>query len=241
MYHGIGGHDGVDVGAFERQLNALSRRRRVVPLLDAVEALGQPTAAGLAAITFDDGYRDFVELALPVLRAKRMHATLFVPAGWLGQCNDWDAGQSRRGILTARELSELDANAVAIGAHGLTHTRLAGLSPHALQAETQEARRILEGACGRPVTLYAYPHGQLDDFDAAAERAVAEAGFVAACSTRYGRGSGPAERFRLRRVGIDAGDSLARVEQKLDGAYDWMASKESLGAFVRAKLRAQRA
>lgn len=237
MYHGIGGDDGVTVEAFARQVTALAERRRVVPLGDAVKSLGRRESRDLAAITFDDGYRDFAELALPVLRAKRMHATLFVPAAWLGKTNAWDAGRSQRDVLTARELRELDADRVTVGAHGLTHMRLAGMPPRQVQAETLEARRILEDACGRAVTLYAYPHGQRDDFDAAAERAVADAGFVAACSTRFGRGSRPTERFRLRRVGIEPGDSLVRVEQKLDGAYDWIASKETLGALARGALR----
>ena len=237
MYHGIGGSDGVAVDAFERQLVALARRRRVVPLRDALESLGRRESGGLSAITFDDGYRDFAELALPVLRAKRLHATLFVPAGWLGKSNGWDAQRPQRGILAARELRELDEDRVTIGAHGLTHTRLLGLPAKQLEAETSVARRLLEDACGRAVTLYAYPHGQRDDFDVSAERAVADAGFVAACSTRFGRGSRPTERFRLRRVGIEPGDSLARVEQKLDGAYDWIASKEALGVLVRGAQR----
>jgi peptidoglycan/xylan/chitin deacetylase (PgdA/CDA1 family) len=237
MYHGIGGPDGVTAEAFEHQITALTERRRVVPLPDAVDSLGQRESGGLAAITFDDGYRDFAELALPVLRRRRLHATLFVPAGWLGKKNAWASGQSQRDILTARELGELGDDSVTIGAHGLTHVRLAGMAAGPLQAETSVARRMLEEACGRAVTLYAYPHGQRDDFDIVAERAVADAGFIAACSTRFGRGSRPAERFRLRRVGIEPGDSLARVEQKLDGAYDWVAAKEALGGVMRRALR----
>jgi peptidoglycan/xylan/chitin deacetylase (PgdA/CDA1 family) len=237
MYHGIGGKDGVAVEAFEQQVATLARRRRVVPLRDAVESLGRPEAYELAAITFDDGYRDFADLALPVLRARGLHATLFVPAAWVGKSNGWDVGRPQREILTAPELRALADDTVSIGAHGLSHRRLAGLSADQLRAETHDARQILEDACGRPVTLYAYPHGQRDDVDAAAEHAVADAGFVAACSTCYGRGSGPAERFRLRRVGIEPGDSVARAEQKLDGAYDWMAPKEALGAFARGARR----
>src|SRR5438093_5351261 len=91
MYHGIGGRDGVTVEAFEQQVTALTKRRRVIPLVDAVKSLGQPESCGLAAITFDDGYRDCVELALPILRAKTLHATVFVPAGWIGERNGWDA------------------------------------------------------------------------------------------------------------------------------------------------------
>lgn len=237
MYHGIGGEDGVTVEALERQLVALTKRRRVVPLADAVESLGRWESGDLAAITFDDGYRDCVELALPLLRAKRLHATLFVPAGWLGKRNAWDTKRPQREILTARELRELDPDSITIGAHGLTHTRLSRMPVRQLHAETSVARKVLEDACGRAVTLYAYPYGQRDDFDVAAERAVQEAGFIAACSTRFGRGSRPVDRFRLRRVGVEPCDSLTRVEGKLDGAYDWMALKEVLGAFGRGAVR----
>jgi peptidoglycan/xylan/chitin deacetylase (PgdA/CDA1 family) len=237
MYHGLGGEDGVAPDAFERQLDLLRARRRVVPLQEAVAALGRPEAAELAAITFDDGYRDFAELAVPRLTARGLHATVFVPAAVLGKHNAWDEGRAaRREILSAAALRALDPASVGIGAHGATHVRLAGLAarhPAALDRETAGARKTLEDALGREVRHFAYPYGQLDDFDPASERAVAAAGFAAACSTHFGRGSRPDERYRLRRVGIEPSDLLEVVARKLDGAYDFCAVKERLGARVR--------
>jgi peptidoglycan/xylan/chitin deacetylase (PgdA/CDA1 family) len=239
MYHGVGGRDGVSVTGLRRQLEALQRRRRVVPLAEAVKTIGHEDASSVAAVTFDDGYRDFAELAVPVIREANASATLFVPSGWIGKVNAWDAGHAElREILTDRELRELEPSVVTVGAHGLKHRRLAGLSLANLRSETIVAKDVLEQACGRSVTLFAYPYGQADDFDQTAEQAVATAGFVAACSTRFGRGSRPQERFRLRRVGIEPGDTLAIVQQKFDGAYDWVAWKESLGVRARRWRRA---
>lgn len=239
MYHGIGGMDGVPVALLEEQLHALAARRRVVPLSGAVHMLGRPEARNLAAITFDDGYRDFVELAVPVLSRHDMHATLFVPAGWQGKTNDWEAGRAApRAIVSWRELRALDPAVADIGAHGLRHRALAGLAAADLFEETLVARDMLENACGREVTLFAYPYGQADDFDADAERAVEAAGFTAACSTRFGRGSSVEDRFRLRRVGIERGDSLAIFERKIDGGYDWVAWKEAAAARSRSWRRA---
>lgn len=239
MYHGVGGSDGVPVGLLEEQLQALRARRRVVPLADAAQMLGRPDGCDLAAITFDDGYRDFVELAVPVLHEHGLHATVFVPAGWVGKVNGWEAGHAaQRAIVSGRELRELNPVVVGIGAHGLSHRRLAGLGAAELHAETAVAREILEEASGREVTLFAYPYGQVDDFDADAERAVEAAGFAAACSTRFGRGSTASERFRLRRVGIEPGDSLAVFERKLDGGYDWVAWKEAAAGRSRMWRRA---
>jgi hypothetical protein len=108
-----------------------------------------------------------------------------------------------------------------------------GLDAATLNAEVSGAKKRLEDVCGREMRLFAYPYGQGDDFDSAAEWAVVEAGFAAACSTRFGRGSTLAERHRLRRIGINSEDSLDMVERKLDGAYDWLAVKEAIGLGVR--------
>ena len=152
MYHGLGGvEDGVSSALFEAELDALRERRRVVPLGEAVTALGTPVASELAAITFDDGYRDFAELAVPQLATRGLHATVFVPAGHVGGSNTWDAGYAaERKILTVGELRALDSTVVEIGAHGLAHRRLAGLGPDALHAETVEARARLEGILRSP-------------------------------------------------------------------------------------------
>ena len=69
---------------FAAQCVRLSELYDVVPLRTAVEALGQPQARQMASITFDDGYHDFSELAVPVLKRLGLHATLFVPAGKVG-------------------------------------------------------------------------------------------------------------------------------------------------------------
>ncbi len=231
MYHGLGGEDGVAPDAFESQLDRLAAARRVVPLGDAVAALGTQAAGGLASVTFDDGYRDFVELALPRLAARAMHATLFVPAGFLGGHNAWDEGlHPRREILDEDQLRAIDPQRAAIGAHGFSHCRLAGLDDAALARETRDAKARLEAVWGHEVRHFAYPYGQLDDFDGRAERAVRDAGFEAACSTHFGRGSTPADRHRLRRVGVGPDDDDARFARKLSGAYDWCATKERWGA-----------
>jgi peptidoglycan/xylan/chitin deacetylase (PgdA/CDA1 family) len=235
MYHGVGGSDGVPTEALRAQLEALKARRRVVPLREAAALLGRPEAHDVAAVTFDDGYLDFAELAAPVLRGCHVHATVFVPGGKIGGENDWDRGRApAREIMGEAALRALDPLWIEVGVHGLSHRRLRGLDEESLRQETAGARARVEDACGRPAPLFAYPYGQSDDFDRAAERAVADAGFVAACSTRFGRGSRPEEIHRLRRVGIGCRDSLAVVERKLDGAYDWTASKERLGARLRA-------
>jgi peptidoglycan/xylan/chitin deacetylase (PgdA/CDA1 family) len=70
--------------AFEGQLRELSARFRVISLPQALAALrGQaPLPPRALLVTFDDAYRDFAELAWPVLRSLGLPAVLFVPTAF---------------------------------------------------------------------------------------------------------------------------------------------------------------
>jgi peptidoglycan/xylan/chitin deacetylase (PgdA/CDA1 family) len=73
----------IDPRSFERQMAFLAARRRVVALCQLVEdlAAGRTPPAGTVCITFDDGYRDNLTVAAPILDRYRLPATLFLATG----------------------------------------------------------------------------------------------------------------------------------------------------------------
>src|ERR1041385_6236651 len=116
VYHTINHADGrpdcpemVLPERFEEQLNWLSRRRNVLPL---TEILTRSRRNRGVAITFDDGYRDNLTIALPLLEKYQLPVTLFVVAGFVG----------REQYLSESELREMARHPlVTIGSHGLWH------------------------------------------------------------------------------------------------------------------------
>jgi peptidoglycan/xylan/chitin deacetylase (PgdA/CDA1 family) len=70
---------------FERQMAFLRARRRVVALSQIVEDLvcGRTPPAGTVCITFDDGYRDNLTVAAPILEKYGLPATLFLATGYV--------------------------------------------------------------------------------------------------------------------------------------------------------------
>src|SRR2546426_2590772 len=70
----------------ERHLDWIGRRFRFVALDELGTRLesGEPFAAPVAAVTFDDGYRDVYDHALPVLKRKGIPAAVFVVTDWIG-------------------------------------------------------------------------------------------------------------------------------------------------------------
>lgn len=83
--------DEPDVAAFKVQISVLARFFRVLPLREAIARLQEGTLPARAvAITFDDGYADNYELALPLLLRFGLPATFFVATGFLGGGMMWN-------------------------------------------------------------------------------------------------------------------------------------------------------
>jgi peptidoglycan/xylan/chitin deacetylase (PgdA/CDA1 family) len=83
---------GAGARGLKRQLAFLGRRCNVVPLADALRALDRndPLPPRAVALTFDDGYRDQLELAAPMLSRLGLPATFFLIPGLLdGTAQAW--------------------------------------------------------------------------------------------------------------------------------------------------------
>jgi peptidoglycan/xylan/chitin deacetylase (PgdA/CDA1 family) len=216
MYHAVG-HAGADPfdlyvtpERFTRQMAALARLGlRGVSLADLGDATARGTAAGLVGITFDDGYRDVLRHALPVLRRHGFGATFYAVSGLLGGINVWDP-PPRRELMTADDLRQLDADGYEVGSHSVTHTRLAGLDPSALHHEVRDSRTALAEVLSRPPRTFCYPYGSVDE---AATRAVVDAGYAYACAVH--RVPGLATAVARPRVGVTQRDTGPRLAAKL--------------------------
>ena len=103
---------------FDRQVGLLASCFNVIPLIDAVRHLQAGTLPPRAAcITFDDGYADNAEIALPVLQAHGVNATFFVATGFLDGGRMWNDTV----IETVRRAPgpRLDATVLGLGSHAL--------------------------------------------------------------------------------------------------------------------------
>lgn len=81
----------VDVRRFTQQLRLLKRFYKVLPLSHAVQGLQDGSLPSRAAcISFDDGYADNAQLALPFLQQHGLHATFFIATGYLDGGQMWN-------------------------------------------------------------------------------------------------------------------------------------------------------
>jgi peptidoglycan/xylan/chitin deacetylase (PgdA/CDA1 family) len=81
----------VTAAEFDIQIRALADHFSPLPLTEAVERLAKGSLPARAAcVTFDDGYADNAEVALPILRKHRVPATFFIATGYLNGGRMWN-------------------------------------------------------------------------------------------------------------------------------------------------------
>lgn len=110
-------------------------------------------------LTFDDGYADFIEVALPALLARAQTATLFVTTGWLADAGPQAAGDPLDRTLTWAQVGEVAASPIEVAAHSHSHAQLDQLRSPALHEELALSRWLLQERLGRPTPSLAYPYG----------------------------------------------------------------------------------
>lgn len=216
-YHAIGPrrHDmTVSADSFKAQMEFLARTQRVITLEAAVA--GEPGVA----ITFDDGFVDNLTIAAPILSALKLPATVFMVAGRAGNYLDNEPDRAHGRLMDWDQLRQIQQFGIAIGAHTLSHPRLALLPLASQREEIARCKQELEERLGVPITAFAYPYGSARDYTAETMALVQEAGYHFACSNRYGPHLPGASQWEIRRIWIDATDTPSSFIHKVTGRLD---------------------
>jgi peptidoglycan/xylan/chitin deacetylase (PgdA/CDA1 family) len=167
---------------------------------------GQPLPARPIVLTFDDGYADLIEEALPIMIEQGFPATVFVTTGWLRDAARYAAGTPLDRMLSWGQLAELSSAGVEIAAHSHSHPQLDQISEPNLRAELAGSRRLLEDRLGQPVCSLAYPFG----YSSKRVRAVArEIGYLQAAVVANAVAESACDPFGVPRLTIRRSTSLA--------------------------------
>ena len=228
MYHNIGEPpEGARLRSLYVRTSAFARQMWLLKMLGyqglsmsaAMPYLRGEKSGRVAVITFDDGYVDTLEQALPVLNTFGFSATCYVVSGRTGEYNDWDAAalNVRKQLMTDEQVKAWQAAGMEVGAHSRTHPRLTSSTDAELQAELTDSKADLEALTGAPVSQFCYPYG---DLDVRVADAVRKAGYSAATTTQRGRARTGDDPMRLRRILVSGSNMLHLFLIKLLTTYE---------------------
>ena len=249
MYHRVGSSRNawearyaIPPERFEAHMLALARRGMHSVSMEALSDWlenGASLSADAFVLTFDDGFRDVREHALPVLERLRWPFTVFLVSNQVGAEDAWTRASNPDGVtyplLNAEEILDMQRRGVGFHSHTCSHASLPTLDDDRLSHELVESRAALQRLLGRQVDYLAYPYGHLDERVVAAARG---AGYRAAFSTQPGFNRRDVDRFRIRRIDVYGTDTPAMLMRKVRlGTNDGRLSNVARYYLTRARTR----
>lgn len=164
-------------------------------------------------ITFDDGFADFAEYALPALAERELSSTMYVTTGALAGSTGGSV-LPHAPMLSVADLPWLESQGVEIGGHSHTHRQLDLLPASEVAGELIRCRDLLSGWLGHRIRSFAYPHGY---WRAQVRELVRDAGFDSGCTVGEALSSGRDHPLALSRLMVRASTSAATVAEWLGG------------------------
>jgi peptidoglycan/xylan/chitin deacetylase (PgdA/CDA1 family)/SAM-dependent methyltransferase len=223
MYHSVA-DDGppelapyrISPRAFREQLRYLRRHGYYSITIEewgACLAARRPLPGRPVILTFDDGYKNFIENAWPLLERSDFKATLFVVTEKVGRFADWDSATSTPlPLMSWEDLKELHAKGVEIGSHSASHQDFSAISAEGVMAEGQRARARLREQLGSEAAIIAFPWGRGGD---AVQRVLARCGYRVGLTTWGGHSALGDDPMNLPRIEIFGDDDIAAFARKL--------------------------
>lgn len=186
-------------------------------MLDHVEGRS-PLRDRAVLVTFDDGYRDNIENAGPLLEAAGWSAVVFVVVDRVGGVNAWDAkhGDPPRELASWDEIRRTDGRTFRFEVHSRTHPELPLVDRTRAVDEIAGAKERFEDAVGREAICFSYPHGA---FNLDLEAIVRDAGYRVAVTDRMGRNRPGEHPLRIRRTMVTSRDIFATFAFKVATGY----------------------
>lgn len=216
LYHAVGtridedrlGIYTISPKLFEKHIETLANYpgNALTALADGLHGNGLRTA-----VTFDDGYKDNLRVAAPILLKHNIPFTVFVSTSFVKK--------RAASHLSPEEIKELASlPGATVGTHGVTHVPLTQCSDAELKAELSASRKYLEDLLGKQVNTMSYPHGAVDR---RVRDGVEDAGYTLACCSRFDINKPGRDPLLLCRTDILGTDPIRVFGQKLHGDWDW--------------------
>lgn len=184
----------VTPAAFDAQLNYLAQEGyHTIRLSDLSDYLlnGTPLPAKPIVLTFDDGYSDNYDNALPILKKYKFTATFFVITQFVDD--------RRPGYMTWDQVEDLAINGMEVGSHSLDHIDLYSKPRSVQTTEILGSKAMIEARIGTPVTSFCYPSGH---YDAQTISVLRSSGYAAATTEIQGVYQSTTDIYQLRRIRV---------------------------------------
>ena len=155
----------------------------------------------VAGITFDDGFKNNLTHALPILQKFGFTATNYVISQNIGGINHWDLnkGIPENPLMNVSEIKQWIQGGMEIGSHTQNHVRLAEIDIELATQEIIQSKLDLEKQFNCYIKHFCYPYGNYNDEIVTIAK---KAGYSTATTVERGRAKSGDNLFTLPRVPV---------------------------------------
>jgi peptidoglycan/xylan/chitin deacetylase (PgdA/CDA1 family) len=218
----------VNRALFLDQMAYIKQHHKVISLREYLRARenGRSLPRYSVILTFDDGLRNFLTVAAPMLNDFGLPATVFLVTDKVDSRGQSNMGSSWVPVDDQVSLSWAEARTlqftqtIEFGSHTCSHPELPQLPPSEIELELRDSLRVIRNNLdtGVPVSL-AYPYGCYSESIARKARL---AGYSCALTTDAGSNSIDTDLFRLRRDVVRRYDTIDIFAARVSGLVGWL-------------------
>jgi peptidoglycan/xylan/chitin deacetylase (PgdA/CDA1 family) len=182
----------VDSQTFAAQLLAISKRYPFSTTADLVDRIltKRPLQPTTVAIHFDDCYRDILTNGAPIMKVLGIPACAFINSGFVDTSRSFPHDAAKYPftyeMLRSADVQEWSGLGFEVGAHTVNHVDLGKCAAEAADHEIVQCGQDLEKIIGKPVDLFSFPFGRVDNISASTRRIIQTAGYIALFSAHGG-------------------------------------------------------
>lgn len=167
----------------------------------------------VVGLTFDDGYQNVLQYALPVLNQVGFTSTNYMVSQHFSHCNFWDTenGVPTSALMSIEEARQWLNGGQEIGSHTCDHVHLNQIAKKEAKRQITQSKADLEALFQTEITAFCYPYGCKNS---EVMQWVKEAGYTTATTTERGLALASDNLFALPRVTIARTTHLPRFLQK---------------------------
>jgi peptidoglycan/xylan/chitin deacetylase (PgdA/CDA1 family) len=179
--------------------------------LDAIRdsQIAASRSTPMVAVTFDDGYHENCQHAIPHLLERNIPVTYFVSTHFVQSGEPFPHDAKRNQCLRPNSIADIQQMArlgVQIGAHSHTHVDFGKpMSTAHLRAEIFDVRKRLQDWTGQSIEYFAFPYGLKNNISQEAIDCVFESGYRCFVSAAGGLNLPGQDADHLQRIHGDPG------------------------------------
>jgi peptidoglycan/xylan/chitin deacetylase (PgdA/CDA1 family) len=172
-------------------------------------------------LTFDDGYMDTFENAIPIMKEMGMKAVVFVIGDRKLTRAEWDERDEEDicPLMTNKQIRIIRRQGFEIGSHAMRHVVLSDLNDPEANYTIRKSKEEIESILQEPIHSFAYPYGQ---FDKRIAKIVSDSGYLFACGVYTGSPKFGKTMYDFRRLAINQRTSIQSFAFKLITPYQYV-------------------